>query len=340
MDLPATIKASKKKTYTASSLLASGDIADIYATTTGEVLKIARASSDNDLLDNEAAVLGRFRAKKKTKLNAYLPPLVEWPILRDRGNVRMNVFTHEAGFVSLADIIAAYPGGINYQDLVWMYKRLLVAIGFAHLNGVIHGAVLPAHVLVHPTGHGAKLIDWCYALDFTALPKPAPDPATADPAPPAPAPVNMNAWDLLKANNYADPYPDPVDPGPALVVAPADPNRMFIRAISVDSEAFYAPEILRKMTPTPATDLYMAAKCAVALLGGNVETDQIPDTVPVPIRAFFSGSLLRAPEKRPQDAWDLHEEFDKLLQALVGPPKYRAFSMPPEPGSGVLLSGL
>lgn len=328
MDLPATIKA--KKTYTATSLLASGDVADVFISATGDVLKIARTNSDNDLLDNEAAILGRLRAKKKTKLHAYLPQLIEWPLLRDRGNVRMNVFIREDGFVPLAAILAAFPSGIDYQDFVWMYKRLLVAIGFAHINGVIHGAVLPPHVLVHPTGHGAKLIDWCYALDFTftKLPKPAPDPA-ATPAPAPAAPTAMSAWDMLRASSFTEEEDDPVDPGPAPTVPTADPNRMYVQAISVEHEAFYAPEILRKQTPSPATDIYMAAKCAVALLGGNVATDEIPATVPAPIRAFFSASLLRAPEKRPQDAWTLHEEFDKLLRALVGPPKYRPFSMGP-----------
>ena len=42
--------------------------------------------------------------------------------------------------------------------------RLLVAIGFAHRAGVIHAAVVPDHVLIHPAEHGLVLIDWCYAI--------------------------------------------------------------------------------------------------------------------------------------------------------------------------------
>jgi serine/threonine protein kinase len=44
-----------------------------------------------------------------------------------------------------------------------MWRRLLVAIGAAHRAGVIHGAVLPEHVLIHPAEHGLVLIDWCYS---------------------------------------------------------------------------------------------------------------------------------------------------------------------------------
>jgi serine/threonine protein kinase len=45
-----------------------------------------------------------------------------------------------------------------------MWRRLLVAIGFAHQAGVIHAAVVPDHVLIHPAEHGLVLIDWCYAI--------------------------------------------------------------------------------------------------------------------------------------------------------------------------------
>ena len=40
-----------------------------------------------------------------------------------------------------------------------MWRRLLVAIGGAHRAGVIHGAVLPEHVLIHPAEHGLVLVD-------------------------------------------------------------------------------------------------------------------------------------------------------------------------------------
>ena len=49
-----------------------------------------------------------------------------------------------------------------------MWRRLLVAIGAAHRAGVIHGAVLPEHVLIHPAEHGLVLVDWCYSVSGPA----------------------------------------------------------------------------------------------------------------------------------------------------------------------------
>ena len=45
-----------------------------------------------------------------------------------------------------------------------MWRRLLVAAGASARAGVIHGAVLPEHVLIHPGEHGLVLVDWCYSV--------------------------------------------------------------------------------------------------------------------------------------------------------------------------------
>ena len=63
--------------------------------------------------------------------------------------------------VNLGDIAS---GGVDPRDAAWMWRRLLVALGFAHRAGVLHGAVLPEHVLIHPGEHGLVLVDWCYSV--------------------------------------------------------------------------------------------------------------------------------------------------------------------------------
>ena len=52
--------------------------------------------------------------------------------------------------------------------MAWMWRRLLIALGFAHTCGMIHGAVLPSHVLIQPEQHGLVLIDWSYAVSNPA----------------------------------------------------------------------------------------------------------------------------------------------------------------------------
>jgi serine/threonine protein kinase len=101
-----------------------------------------------------------------------------------------------------------------------------------------------------------------------------------------------------------------------------------IKAVSIDWKAYYAPEVFAKQFPTAATDVYMVAKCAVALLGGNLETNEMPPTVPKEIQDFFGKCLVAAPSKRPQVIWDLHDELEAILLKLVGKPAYRPFVMP------------
>ncbi len=358
MPLPDIIEAQSRHKYHPGAKLFEGDLADLYTAYGAThpkggaetiLLKVARDRRDNDLLDNEIDVLNFLypKGQKDEKFYRYLPRVID--TARSPDGRRIIILPYFEGFLSMADIIAAYPAGIDFRDMIWMYKRLLSGLGFVAEMGVVHGAILPPHVLVHPEGHGAKILDWSYALNFAALAaaQNVPDPVPAATSP-APAPTKkLGVWELLRQNLYADDDADPPDPalpkGP-----PPDPNRMYVKAISVNYESFYAPEILRKETPSPATDVYMAAKCAIALLGGNVETNQLPEKIMrgdpaasgvdeekarAQLQAFFQVSLLANPRKRPQDPWQVHEDFDKLLVSLVGPPKYRLFTMPTQGGT-------
>jgi hypothetical protein len=77
----------------------------------------------------------------------------------------------------------------------------------------------------------------------------------------------------------------------------------------------------------PASDIYLAAKSMIYLAGGDPARNTIPDHVPRAMRAFFEACLLESPRMRPQDAWELHEEFDELLGELYGAPQYVRLSM-------------
>jgi len=377
MTLPSRIMGARRE-YDVGAKLAEGDVADFYASTAvinsqnvDVVLKVARDHRDNDLLMNEAQLLTYLypETQKEERLYAGLTRLLDSSLT---GGLRFNVLPRVADQVSLEAVVASYPGGIDFRDVVWMYKRILGMLGFVHAKGVIHGAVIPSHFLIHPVHHGGKLIGWSYGLNLMALYEaqqaaatappapvaPLPGPSAMDPYPPirgraarapgptppapttpsAPAP-QLDVWALLRQNLYDD---TTAVSGAPLVVAgpPPDPDGMFIKAISVPYRAYYPPEVLRKQRPGPHTDLFMAAKCAVALLGGNVETNQLPPSIVhgdfhgdpevtrTRIQAFLQLSLLDAPSKRPHDAYQVHEDFETLLLSLVGKPRYRHFAMP------------
>jgi hypothetical protein len=71
-----------------------------------------------------------------------------------------TAFEYLDGFYSLADVKQHYPDGVDPRDMAWMFRRLLVVLGFAHKTKYLHGAVLPQHVMIHPDQHGLVLIDW------------------------------------------------------------------------------------------------------------------------------------------------------------------------------------
>lgn len=160
-----------KAEYELGDIAYVGDIADVYTGSSLKkgkpvLVKVTRQSADNDLLTNEAHVLAHLgkKAKKFTYLK-YLPTLLETMNIRDEaGNIRQaNIFAAPEGYYTLEEVHQAYPQGVDPRDLAWMLNRILEITGFAHAQGVIHGAINPKHCLIHPESHALLLVDWCFS---------------------------------------------------------------------------------------------------------------------------------------------------------------------------------
>jgi hypothetical protein len=91
---------------------------------------------------------------------------------------------------------------------------------------------------------------------------------------------------------------------------------------------WYPAEVRRREPAGPATDIGLAARCVAYLAGGDPTTGRMPESVPRAIGAFVRSCLLEGPRMRPDDAWDLLDEFDELLHDLYGPPAYHRLEMP------------
>lgn len=160
----------RRRTYSLGDRFAAGDVANLYRTGSGRsaaLLKLPRDPASSDLLKREATALTQLVADGDARFRPYVPRLVETFRHRDSGSgaVRQaNVIELQDGFRTLAEVRAAHPDGLDPRDAAWMWRRLLVALGFAHRAGVLHGAVLPEHVLIHPRDHGLLLVDWCYSV--------------------------------------------------------------------------------------------------------------------------------------------------------------------------------
>jgi hypothetical protein len=147
------------------TLAASGDIASVIRVP-GGLLKLARDPADGDLIGREAAALRWLAANGDPAYLPYVPVLLGTRRYADpvtgitrRGNVLAGL----SGFVTLEAVLRRFPGGLDPRDVAWIWRRALVALGFAHRSGLVHGAALPPHLLIHPNEHGLCLIDWCYS---------------------------------------------------------------------------------------------------------------------------------------------------------------------------------
>lgn len=168
-----TVITHKKGKYVVTESLGVGDICALHQAIYTEgsdeqlvLLKVARNPNDNDLVEHEAKALTELIPKgtKREKFYRYLPNLItSFKLPQPGGPRQVNVFDFDEGYYTLAEIKQAYPHGIAFEDAVWMFNRMLEGIGFVHSKGWVHGAVIPAHVLICPPNHAALFVDWSYA---------------------------------------------------------------------------------------------------------------------------------------------------------------------------------
>ncbi|GIJ27956.1 hypothetical protein Vqi01_31180 [Micromonospora qiuiae] len=146
----------------------SGDLADLYDVGADRLLKLPRDPRDNDLMGREERALRRLAERGDPRWLPYVPRLVDSFAHRDAATGaerRIVVLATAPGLHSLVQVRQAYPDGLDARDVAWMWRRLLVALGVAHRAGVVHGAVLPPHVLIEPDAHGVVLVDWCFSTE-------------------------------------------------------------------------------------------------------------------------------------------------------------------------------
>jgi hypothetical protein len=75
-----------------------------------------------------------------------------------------SIFRWQSGFRhTLEGVLRAHPGGIPPRASIWLWRRILETLSFIHASGVIHGAVLPPHLLVQDNEHGVRLIGYSCA---------------------------------------------------------------------------------------------------------------------------------------------------------------------------------
>lgn len=236
--------------YRQVELLAVGDVADVHLGHTPRfhdrsiLIKAARYPKDNDMLVAEQRSLKLVRTKMETRSSEWLatvPQIFDSILIGGSLQRRVNIVEYFPGFLTVKEI-KERGTVIDGRTLTWMWKRILVLLDWVYRSGVIHGAILPPHVMFFPDNmypgdggayvlrrrderqHAIRLIDWCYSIEHDARTK-------------------LKSW-------------------------------------VPEYEGLYAPEIIKKEPLGPTTDMYMAAKTLLWMVDyKNPKSPLIPKSI-------------------------------------------------------------
>jgi len=145
-----------------------GDLCDVFLgrrrgdRTESFILKIPTERGTDHLLHQEHDILQRLHAGEESDVyGKYFPQ----PIDAFRAHRRwITVRKDEKGFLDLTRIQQIYPQGVAPRHVAWMFNRTLEALGYVHQHDLVHGAVLPPHLMFHPETHGLQLVGWTHAV--------------------------------------------------------------------------------------------------------------------------------------------------------------------------------
>jgi len=156
--------------------LATGHSSDVWraerATRLSErlVLKLLRAPADEGLLQNEQQVLKDLERSTQRGADYFttcLPQRVAFGQTRiASAATTAAAFREPVGFAhTLSDLCRAFPHGVDARHIVWIWRRALEFLGWVHLSGKVHGAVLPDHLLINAPEHAVRLVGWSCAAN-------------------------------------------------------------------------------------------------------------------------------------------------------------------------------
>lgn len=155
--------------YFAFEYFTSGDIAKLYRVNFRErttkqqrpvVVKIARKADVAPAMQNEVSILRELQRDSGAQ-GKHLPDVIEQ--FRTAEGHAGTVFEVLDGR-TLQQLRERFPEGIEPRHVLWMFRRGLSILGYAHSRGILHGNLCPEHVLIRPQDHNVWLLDWTRAI--------------------------------------------------------------------------------------------------------------------------------------------------------------------------------
>ena len=152
--------------------IAQGESADVYTgrlarwPTELVVIKILRKPENERYLDNEWETLHqllRSHAKGADVFSRMIPQPVAHGVASAGAYAgsKLLILRWESGFHhTFEEVSHLYPEGIPARASIWVWRRILEMLAFLHDTGYVHGAVVPAHLLVQQNEHGVRLVGY------------------------------------------------------------------------------------------------------------------------------------------------------------------------------------
>jgi hypothetical protein len=155
--------------------IANGDLSDVYTggrarwPTELVIIKLLRDRQNIALFDNEWEVLRSLQRSNAPGADTFTT-LIPQPVMHGdisdglHAGKRVSIFRRASGFrYTFDEVMQAYPQGIPPRASIWVWRRILEVLSFLHNSNIVHGAVLPSHLLVQENDHGVRLVGYSAA---------------------------------------------------------------------------------------------------------------------------------------------------------------------------------
>ena len=200
---------------------------------------------------------------------------------------RGNILSGTQDCFDLLAVKEKYKDGVDPKHMVWMLSRLLSIVGYAHSRKLIHRNIKPSNVLVRPQDHNCLLLGW--------------ECSVMDP-------IKNGLKSYLSDEDFS---------------APEIAAKTYIPpARECDSQ-----QDLMYLEAACSADIYSIGKCMIYILGGDLKTNEMPDSVPLQIKRFLETFVIDSPLQRSRDAWELYGVLRKIIVSIWGPRKFLEFKM-------------
>ena len=100
------------------------------------------------------------------------------------------------------------------------------------------------------------------------------------------------------------------------------------KKLSALNEVFGPPEAAARRTPSPASDIYSLGRVMIWAGGGDPAAGTMPASVDPRLVRFFRFMATASQLGRPQDAWALYEQVDRLREEMWGPHQFEELVVP------------